>query len=51
LDKLKGDAVDGVSEDDIKGVEKKVQAIHDDFIKAADDLGDAKKKTVESLGE
>jgi ribosome recycling factor len=49
MDKLKGKTVEGVSEDDVKSTEKQVQAVHDEFIKTTDELGEAKKKVVQSL--
>ena len=49
LDKLKGPAVEGVSEDDVKAAEKQVQKVHDEYIKIIDTLSDAKQQQIQEV--
>jgi ribosome recycling factor len=49
MSKLKGDAVDGVSEDEVKRMQKQVQAIADATVKKIDELLKAKQEAIRNF--
>lgn len=49
MSKLKGDAVDGVSEDEVKRMQKQVQAIADATVKKIDELLKAKQDAIRNF--